>query len=120
MDPEQLRLRRRRHLADLVEEDGAAVRRLEQAGLGRLGAGERAALVAEQLALEQALGRPPQLRQRNGLPARFEPRWIGLGEDLLADAGLAEDEDVDIAARRLLRDPVDLAHAPIDDDHAGR
>ena len=45
-----------RHLADLVEEDGAAVGGLEQAALLLPRVGERAPLVAEQLALEQLLG----------------------------------------------------------------
>ena len=44
-----------RQLADLVEEHRAAVGRLEQAGLAPDRAGEGAALVAEQLALEQRL-----------------------------------------------------------------
>ena len=53
---QELRLRGRGHLADLVEEDRAAVGRLELADhlLGR--PGERPLLVAEQLALQQRLG----------------------------------------------------------------
>ena len=50
---EQLRLHRRRDVADLVEEQGAAVGELEPPFLAPIGAGERAPLVAEQLALEQ-------------------------------------------------------------------
>jgi hypothetical protein len=46
-------LHRRRHLADLVEEQRAAVGELEAALAARCAAGERALLVAEQLALEQ-------------------------------------------------------------------
>ena len=42
-----------RHVADLVEEERAAVGLLEAALAGARGAGERALLVAEQLALEQ-------------------------------------------------------------------
>ena len=45
-----------RHLADLVEEERAAVGQLERALRVARRAGERAALVAEQLALEQRLG----------------------------------------------------------------
>jgi hypothetical protein len=52
-DLQDPRLERDRDLADLVEERGAAVGDLEQAELARRRAGERAALVAEQLALEQ-------------------------------------------------------------------
>ena len=47
---------RERHLADLVEEKRPAVGRLEEARLVRDRAGERAALVAEELAFEQRLG----------------------------------------------------------------
>ena len=54
---QQLHLERRRQLADLVEEQRAAVGRPEEAGLALVvGAGEGALLVAEQLALEQRLG----------------------------------------------------------------
>ena len=53
---QQLDLRRRRHLGDLVEEQRAAVGELEAAGAAIGGAGERALLVAEDLALEQRLG----------------------------------------------------------------
>ena len=53
---QHLRLRGQRHVADLVEEDRAAIGDLEQAALLRDRAGERTALVTEQLALDQ-LGR---------------------------------------------------------------
>ena len=52
---QQLGLQRQRQLADLVEKQRAVVGVLEQADLGVGGAGERAAHVAEQLALEQRL-----------------------------------------------------------------
>ena len=45
-----------RQVADLVEEEGAAVGELEAAGTGADGAGERPLLVPEQLALEQGGG----------------------------------------------------------------
>ena len=50
---QQLRLQAERHVADLVEEEGAAGGGLELADAALGGAGERAALVAEELALEQ-------------------------------------------------------------------
>ena len=53
-EAEELGLERRYHLADFVEEDRAAVGLLEQPALLLARVGERAALVAEQLALEQA------------------------------------------------------------------
>ena len=52
-DVQELGLQRQGHLADLVEEDGAAVGELELAGLALVGAGEGAALVAEELGLEE-------------------------------------------------------------------
>ena len=52
---QQLGLRRQRHLGDLVEQQRAAVGRLEAAVAALDRAGERAALVAEQLRLEQRL-----------------------------------------------------------------
>src|SRR5205823_4966753 len=55
-DAQQLRLHRRRHLADLVEEERAAVGDFELALLLSERAGERAALVAEQFGFEQRLG----------------------------------------------------------------
>ena len=50
---QQLGLQLERQLADFVEEERAAVGELEAADLGRVRAGERAALAAEQLALDQ-------------------------------------------------------------------
>src|SRR5439155_515742 len=55
-DAEQLRLHGRRRLADLVEEDGALARLLEEPAAVALGAGEGPAQVAEELALEERLG----------------------------------------------------------------
>ena len=70
---QQLGLQRERHLADLVEEQRAAVGGFEEADLALVGAGERAALVAEQLALEQRLGqrRAVELDQRLVAAARL-------------------------------------------------
>src|SRR6185436_15440067 len=85
---QQLDLDRRRQLTDLVEKHGAALGALEQADLRGGRAGERALLVAEQLALEQALGeRGAVQREQRTRPARRQPVQRA-GEDLLADAGL--------------------------------
>ncbi len=53
--PQQLGLHRLGQLADLVEEDRAAVGDFEQAHAVLVGAGERALAMAEQLALDQRL-----------------------------------------------------------------
>ena len=56
-DAQELDLEGERHLADLVEEERAAVRAARSLPLvARVRAGEGAALVAEELALEQGLG----------------------------------------------------------------
>ena len=88
-DAQELRLRREAHLADLVEEQHAAGRQLDLARLGLLRAGERAALVAEQLRLEQLLRqRGAVQRDERSLASRRhavdEPR-----DHFLARAGLA-------------------------------
>ncbi len=53
---QQLGLHGQRHVADLVEENGAAVGHLEAAAALADGAGEGALLVAEQLALQKGFG----------------------------------------------------------------
>ena len=70
-EAQQLGLQRRHHLADLVEEHRAAVGALEQPALLHPRIGERAALVAEQLALEQLL------RQRRAGDVHEGPRRRG-------------------------------------------
>ena len=90
---EQLRLERLGQEPDLVEEDRAPVGRLEQARLGAAGVGERPALEAEHLGLQQRVGdrravdvHEGAVRARAG--AMDHPR-----EQPLAAAGLALDED---------------------------
>ncbi len=65
-DAQQLGLHRQRQLADLVEQQRAAVGLGEVAGVGAGGAGEGAAGVAEQLRLGQLVrdGRAVELHQR--------------------------------------------------------
>ena len=90
---QQLDLRGRRHLRNFVEKERPAVRELEAsfASIGR--AGERALLVAENLALEQRLGNRGAVdRHKRHLRARAE-LVDGLGHQLLAGARLAPDEN---------------------------
>ncbi len=69
---QQLGLDGRNHLADLVEEEHATARLLDTPRLGGHRAGERAALVAEQLRLEQRIGqrRAVDRDERPAAPAR--------------------------------------------------
>ena len=57
---QQPRLQRQRHVADLIEEQRAAVGLLETAAPLRIRAGERALLVTEQLRLEQLARESPR------------------------------------------------------------
>src|SRR5439155_1358781 len=78
----------RRRLADLVEEDGAVARRLEEPATVTLGAGERPAQVTEELALEERLGNGGAVLHQEG---RLRARAAAVGgarQELLAGAGL--------------------------------
>src|SRR5439155_22559706 len=100
-EAQELHLRRPRDLAHLVEEERAAVRLLEAAFAATDGAGERALLVSEELALEQ------RLRERRAVQTheRFvRARRVAadrLGDELLARAALSEDEDARLRRRDL-------------------
>ena len=107
---QQLGLERGVQIADLVQEDGAAMGRLELADLELMGAGEGPAFIAEQLALEELPrhGRAVDLHVRAATPggemvdrARHE---------VLAGAGLARGEHRDVDPRRLPEDPAGLQH----------
>ena len=105
-DAQQLGLHRWRHIADLVEEERAAMSLLELAGVALCGAGERAFLVAEELALNQ-LGRNGGAVEGNkwgmGAWAFFVQR---ARHQLFAGAGFAIDADARFACRHAL----DLRH----------
>ena len=74
---QDLDLQRRRHVADLVEEERAEVGGLEQAGLVGDRAGERAALVTEQLGVEQVVVERGAVRDdERGARGARERSWI--------------------------------------------
>src|SRR6266478_3157362 len=91
-NPEELRLKRRRHVSDLVEENRPALTLLELADPSAVGARERAPFMTKQLALEQVLGNCGAIeRQERGLRARAV-LVDGARDELLARAALAGDE----------------------------
>ena len=110
-DLQELRLERERQEADLVQEDGATVGDLEESGLGLARVGERAALEAEQLGLDQGLrdgGAVDVHERRAGAAARPVD---GRGQQPLAGSGLAENQDRRQSAagsRRRSEEPTDL------------
>jgi hypothetical protein len=89
---QQLGLQAGVHLADFVQQQGAAVGFLELADAAGDGAGEGALLVAEQLALEQVLGDGGAVDADEGpVGART---WVDVaGHDFLTDAAFAGDQD---------------------------
>src|SRR5262249_16508046 len=110
--PEQARLEIETERADLVEEDRAAVRELELAQLPRMGAGERTALVPEELRLDEALGDGGHVDRDEGLVASRTALMDGACDQLFPRAALTRDED----GRRRLRD---LDDELIDAHHLG-
>ena len=67
--PQQLYLRARRDLTDLVEEERAPTREFEASDPSLGGPGERAFLMTEEFALEQGLGERPDVHRDEGLVA---------------------------------------------------
>ena len=86
---QELRLERQRHVADLVEEDRAVVRCLEEARARADGARERALLVTEQLRLEQALRERRAVDRHERLAAPVRGAVQRVRDALLADAAHA-------------------------------
>ena len=96
-------------LADLVEEHGAAVALLEDALLDRVGARERALLVAEQRALDQVGGQRRAVDDHHAL-VRARARAVHVArDDLLAGAGLAEDQHGHVVGRDAIGERVERA-----------
>ena len=97
-------------LADLVEEDRAAVGHFEEALLVLVGPGEGSPLVAEEFALEQRVRERPAVL---GDEARFPPRSRVVdrsGDEVLAGSGLAGDQHRRIGLRHLLHHVEDALH----------
>src|SRR5262249_44767058 len=91
-DAEQLGLQLERQVADLVEEERAAVRELEAGDALGDGAGGRAALVPEELALQQAGRDGGAVDLDEGALAALSRVVDGTRDQLLAGSGLAQDE----------------------------
>src|SRR5678815_1593739 len=115
---QQLHLRRRRHLGDLVQEERAAVRQLEAPFAAIGGAGERPLLVAEDFALEQRFRNRGAIDRHERLVRARAQLMNHLRHELLAGARLAPDQYGGGGRRRLLDDLIDLPHAGAAADHA--
>ncbi len=109
--PEELGLQLLRQLADLVEEERAAVGLLAHPRVGLRRSGERAAFVAEKLALDERRGDRPAVEDDERAGGARARAVDGLGDDLLARPGLALDEQRDVRGRDALQIREELAHA---------
>ena len=89
---EQLGLQAGLHVADLVEEQCAALCRLDQAEFAFARIGERAAFVAEQLRLQQLCWQGSAVQLDEGLVAARAVEVQRARDQLLAGAGLAHDQ----------------------------
>src|SRR5205085_8868500 len=89
---QDLGLRLRAHVADLVEEDRAAVALLELADLLLRCAGERSLLVAEELRLDQLLGNRRAVHLHEALAAAQAVAMNGPRDQLFADAAFTGDQ----------------------------
>ncbi len=102
-------MQRQRHLADLVEEQRAAMRGLEQPRLAAAPrTGERAVVIAEQLAFQQRLREGAAVHRHERERAARAQRVQALRDHLLAGAALAEYQHGRVRLRVAARQ---LAHA---------
>src|SRR5690606_25434935 len=92
-EAQQLRLQRERHVADLVEEQRPPARQLDLADRLLHRTGERAALVSEQLAFQELLGNGRAVDRDEPAVLARALRVQGAGNELLARAALAQDQD---------------------------
>ena len=107
---QQLGLQLQGQLADLVEEDGAAVGLEEGAVAIADRAGEGAAHVAEQLALDQVGATEPQSTTTKGRVPRLRLGVDGLGHHFLAGAGLTQQQHRGVGRGHLVEDAEELLH----------
>ncbi len=109
---QQLGLQRQRQLGDLVEEQRSLAHQREVAVLAAIGAGERAALVAEQLRLHQRLGDRAAVEIQQRLVG-VRPLRVDRGDhQLLARAGRTDDQDRPIRERRAPHGLAQELHRP--------
>ncbi len=107
---QQLRLERRRQLGDLVEEERSAVGLHEEAPARAVGAGEGAAGVAEELALQQVLRNRRAVDRHERAAASRRLGVDGPGENLLAGAALAGEQHRGLELCRALDELQHLDH----------
>ncbi len=105
------------HLADLVEQQRAALGQLEAAGAPLDRAGECAFFMAEDLALDQRLGNGRAVDGNKGVGLARAQVVERARHQFLAGAAFAGDEDGDVGGGDLLDETEDFAHGAGTADH---
>ena len=108
--PQELRLQLERHLSDLVEEQRPAVGELESSDAIAMSAGERAAHVAEELALEELAGNRGAVHPHERAIGATAPLVDRTREHLFPHAGLAANQDRRAGACDDAGGPEDVSH----------
>ena len=117
---QQLGLQADVHLADLVQQQRAAVGCLELADAARHGAGEGTLFVAEQFRLQQVVGDGGAVQRDNGTGGAARAAVDVAGQYLLAGAGLTGDQHRGFRPRHLLGAPHRRRHRRIAHDQRVR
>src|SRR5882724_6274061 len=97
-------------VSDLIQKDGSVVCVLELSGPHLMRAGKGAALVAEELALEEIAGNGGTIDRDERTPSRGRSLMDRASDHAFSGPGLSRDEDGDLDTRHLLDDLPDLQH----------
>ncbi len=101
--PQELGLQVGRHVADLVQHQGAAARQLQHAALALGIVAKGAGGIAEQLALGHVIRHGSAVEGHEGVAGAQAGSVTGAGQQLLAGTGLADDEQRRILHRQFAR-----------------
>ena len=107
---QNFRLRSGRHVADFVQKNRAFAALLEFADALHCGAGERAAFMAEEFALEQLFGNRGAIDRKKRLLAAVAVMINRAGDEFLAGAAFTGDERGGVAGGHLADELENLLH----------
>ena len=110
-DAQELGLEGLGHGVDFIQEDGAALGFLEEADLVLNGAGEGAFFMAKEFGLEEVLGEGGAIDGDEGLVLAGGVEMEGAGDQFLAGAAFALDEDGGVGIGYFCNEVVNLLHA---------
>ena len=98
------------HVADFVEEDGAAIALLEFADAAAVGTGEGAFFVTEEFGFQEVFGDGGAVEGHEGCLGAGAVLVDSAGDEFLAGAGFSSDEDGDVLGGDATDGFVDFAH----------